>query len=221
MLFFDLDETLYPRASGVVPRIDLRINRYLEEKLRIHADEVDRVRRGWWAEFGTTLAGLQAHHSIDPDDYLRFIHDIELDDVLARDEALLSLLTELPSRKAVFTNASRWHAARVLERLGVATAFEAVVALEDLGYVPKPAAGAFARVLERTAAQAAESTLIDDNRANLLAAKALGMRTIWVGEGAVPDGADAVVTTIHDLMTTASWIGRDRRRRGPLAMPNQ
>jgi putative hydrolase of the HAD superfamily len=198
LLLFDLDETLYPRSLGVVPRVDVRINRYLEERVGIVAAEVDALRRRYWAEFGTTLSGLIAHHAIDPDDYLRFIHDIEIDDLLARDEALLTVLRALPGRKAVFTNSSRRHAARVLERLGVAAAFEAVVALEDLEYVAKPAAGAFERVLARLAAHAEISTLIDDNVRNVAAAKKLGLRTVWVGEGAT-DGADHVVRTVAEL----------------------
>ena len=181
-----------------MPRVDIRINRYLEERVGIVAAEVDAVRRRYWAEFGTTLSGLIAHHAIDPDDYLRFIHDIEIDDVLARDEALLAVLSALPGRKAVFTNSSRYHAGRVLERLGVAGAFEAVVALEDLEYVAKPAAGAFERALARVGAQAEISTLIDDNVRNVAAAKKLGLRTVWVGEGST-DGADHVVATVADL----------------------
>ena len=199
VLLFDLDETLYPRSLGVVPRVDVRINRYLEEKVGIAAADVDAVRRRYWAEFGTTLSGLIAHHAIDPDDYLQFIHDIEIDDLLTRDEALLTLVSALPGRKAVFTNSSRYHAGRVLERLGVTGAFEAVVALEDLGYVAKPAAGAFERVLGRLGARAEISTLIDDNVRNVAAAKKLGLRTVWVGEGET-EGADHVVATVAELV---------------------
>ena len=199
VLLFDLDETLYPKSLGVVPRVDVRINRYLEERIGVAAAEVDTLRRRYWAEFGTTLSGLIAHHAIDPEDYLRFIHDIEIDDLLARDEALLALLSALPGRKAIFTNASRHHAGRVLARLGVTGAFEAVVALEDLEYVAKPATGAFERVLARLGARAEISTLIDDNVRNVAAAKKLGLRTVWVGEGST-DGADHVVATVADLV---------------------
>ncbi|MGH7806192.1 MAG: pyrimidine 5'-nucleotidase [Candidatus Binatia bacterium] len=198
VLLFDLDETLYPRSLGVVPRVDLRINRYLEERVGIVAAEVDALRRRYWAEFGTTLSGLIAHHAIDPDDYLEFIHDIEIEDLLVPDEALFALLSALPGRKAVLTNASRRHAGRVLERLGVAPAFEAVIALEDLEYVAKPASGAFERALARLAARAAGSTLIDDNVRNVAAAKKLGFRTVWVGEGTT-EGADHVVGTVGEL----------------------
>ena len=207
VLLFDLDETLYPRRLGVVPRVDVRINRYLEEKVGIDAAEVDALRRRYWAEYGTTLSGLLAHHDIDPDDYLRFIHDIEIDDVILQDDALLELLAELPGRKAVFTNASRWHAERVLRRLGVGAAFETVVALEDLDYVAKPKAGAFERALARVASRAEHATLIDDNALNVAAAKKLGFRTIWIGEGSRIDGADFAAATVHGLREILSRAG--------------
>jgi putative hydrolase of the HAD superfamily len=198
-LFFDLDDTLYPRTAGVVPRVDRRINRFLEERVGIAAGEVDETRRRYWREHGTTLRGLMLHHAVDPDEYLAFVHDVDLDDVLAPDAALAALLEALPGRKAVFTNGSRRHAERVLARLGVSAAFVAVYALEDLGYVPKPFPTAYETVLRLAAVEAATATMLDDNPLNLPPAKAIGMRTIGVGEGPFPDGADVVVATIHEI----------------------
>src|SRR2546423_8030952 len=110
VLFFDLDNTLYSDRLGVVSRIDLRINEYLQARIGIPPAQVDTVRRGFWAEHGTTLRGLMIRHSVDADDCLDFVHDIELADLLAPDSRLRSLLEQLPGRKAVFSNASRVHA---------------------------------------------------------------------------------------------------------------
>jgi putative hydrolase of the HAD superfamily len=203
VLFFDLDNTLYPLSLGVVARIDERINAYLHERVGIAAAEVDGVRRRFWAEHGTTLRGLMVGHRVDADDYLDFVHDIVLDDLLRPDPDLAALLERLPGRKIVFTNASRTHARRVLAALGVAGSFEAVHSLEDLGYVPKPAPEAFRVVLERSGARAADCSLIDDLRQNLAAAKRLGMRTIWIDEsengGAPDDTIDHVVARVHAI----------------------
>lgn len=198
-LFFDLDDTLYPRAAGVVPRVDRRINRFLEERVRIPAGSVDETRRRYWREHGTTLRGLMLHHAVDPDEYLAFVHDVDLDDVLTPDAALAALLETLPGVKAVFTNGSRRHAERVLARLGISAAFVAVYALEDLDYVPKPFPTAYETVLRLAGVEAAAATLLDDNPLNLPPAKAIGMRTIGVGEGPFADGCDAVVATIHEI----------------------
>ena len=40
-LFFDLDDTLYPSASGLWEAIRQRMTTYMEERLGFSADEVD------------------------------------------------------------------------------------------------------------------------------------------------------------------------------------
>jgi putative hydrolase of the HAD superfamily len=202
VLLFDLDNTLYPRSRGVVARIGQRINDYLHVRLGIPASEVDRLRRRLWAEYGTTLAGLSAERSVDEDEYLEYVHDVELADLLKPDPALGAMLERLPVRKVVFSNASRAHAERVLDLLRLEKRFEGVIGLEDLGYVPKPRAGAFRSALDRLGASAERCSLIDDLRANLAAAKRLGMRTIWVDEGESDRGdetIDHVVANVHDI----------------------
>jgi len=198
--FFDLDNTVYAEDLGVVARIDQRINQYLEVRLGVPTAEVDGMRRRFWAEHGTTLRGLMSHHAVDADDYLRYVHDVDLADLLAPDEPLRALLARLPGRKAIFSNASRAHAARVLGLLGLDGAFETVIGLEDLGYVPKPQPAAFRIALDRLAADPCASTLIDDLLPNLRAAKRLGMRTVWIGAGGVPDSAiDHVVARVSEI----------------------
>jgi putative hydrolase of the HAD superfamily len=207
VLFFDLDNTLYPHRLGVVTRIDDRINEYLERRLGVPSAEVDALRRRFWAEHGTTLRGLTAHHAIDADDYLAYIHDIEIEDLLQPDLELRALLARLPGRKVVFSNAARTHARRVLDRLGLADAFETVIALEDLGYVPKPDAEAFRIALTHAETDGKGCALIDDLTNNLAAAKRLGMRTIWVAEhhdGSPLDAAldstiDHVIGRVHEI----------------------
>jgi putative hydrolase of the HAD superfamily len=140
---------------------------------------------------------LAAEHFVDADDYLDYVHDIELADLLTPDPTLGTMLERLPGRKVVFSNASRAHAERVLALLRLEKSFESVIGLEDLGYVPKPNARAFQSALERVGEQAEHCSLIDDLRANLAAAKRLGMRTIWVAEG-VDGAADETVDHVID-----------------------
>ena len=199
-LFFDLDNTLYAERLGVVARIDERINEYLRVRLAVPATDVDRMRREFWAQHGTTLRGLMEHHAVDADDYLEFIHDVALGDLLVAEPRLRALLGRLPGRKAIFSNASRRHVGRVLDLLGLRDAFDAVIGLEDLGYVPKPQPQAFRIALDRLGASAQASTLIDDLRPNLRAAKQLGMRTVWVGSGGERDDAiDHVVAHVLEI----------------------
>jgi putative hydrolase of the HAD superfamily len=199
MLLFDLDNTLYSSGLGVVPRIDRRINEYMAARLGIAHLEVDAMRREFWAEHGTTLRGLMTRYRVDPDDYLRYVHEIEIDDLIAPDAELRRELDRLPVTKAIFSNACRSHAWKVLDRLGIAECFQAVVVLEDLGYVPKPMPEAYRTVLDLVGAPAERCSLIDDMLPNLIPAKKLGMRTIWVSDSAGAEGADAVIPRIHAI----------------------
>ena len=82
LLLFDLDETLYPPTSGLWNTIAQRMQDYMVEKLGIPADRADTIRRSYFEKYGTTLRGLQANYQVDAVDFLRYVHDIPLDQVL-------------------------------------------------------------------------------------------------------------------------------------------
>lgn len=63
---------------------------------------------------------------------------------------------------------------RDLDRLGIANAFDAVVASCDVGAV-KPQAAMYREALRRAGARADEAFFVDDNESNVAAAAALGM----------------------------------------------
>lgn len=200
VLLFDLDNTLYSHELGVVARIDRRINEYMSSRLGIPAGEVDAMRRRFWAESGTTLRGLMAEHPVDPEDYLRYVHEVDLSDLLREDEELRAILGRVGGRKVVFSNASRAHASKVLDLLGIADRFDAVLTLEDFAYVPKPFPDAYATVLARLRAEPRECTLVEDTLSNLAPARGIGMRTVWVGDPEQDErSVDFVIPRVHEI----------------------
>lgn len=207
-LLLDVDNTLYPRARGVVDRVDVLINRYLVERLGIGEAEVDHVRRELWREYGTTLHGLMWRRPVDRDDYLAFVHAIELDGLLAPEPALGAMLGSLPLMKVAITNGSRAHARAVLSRLGVGDVFFGVYALEQLDYVPKPYVQAYQTVLRALHARGDDCVLVEDSGTNLRAARQLGMATVHVADGHPPDpAAQAVIGSIHELPAALARLG--------------
>ena len=200
VLLLDLDETLYPRGNGVLERIDARINAYLRERIGIPANEVDALRNRLRNEHGTTMRGLEAHYELDVDDYLSIVHRVDLSDLLSPAPELRGLLQRLPGRKAVFTNAPQHHAEQVLRLLDLADTFEAVLTLEDFGLKPKPDPRAYAAVTTRLGVQGRDCVFVDDTRANLIGARASGMRTVWLApEPAHDDEVHHVITGLHEL----------------------
>jgi putative hydrolase of the HAD superfamily len=180
-LLFDLDNTLYAPERNLFGLIDERINRYMHEVVGIPLEEVDELRCIYWQRYGVTMQGLMRHHQVDPEDYLDYVHDIDVASRLAPDPTLRRVLEELPLRRAVFTNASTGHGERVLQALGLSDVFEEIFDIRVANYLPKPYPEPYHAVLARLCLPAGRCIMVEDTPENLQTAKALGMGTILVG----------------------------------------
>src|SRR5215213_4863465 len=94
-ILFDLDETLYPATSGLMPAIGDRMRMYLEQRYDLDPERAHELQRRYWLEYGTTLRGLMLEREIDPQDYLDFVHNVEVTQYVHPDERLLKILTDI------------------------------------------------------------------------------------------------------------------------------
>ena len=179
---FDLDNTLYPPELRLFDQIEVRMTEYVMRNVGVDEAEANRLRKLYWMEYGTTLAGLMAVHGLDPDPYLAEVHDIDLSAIPELVE-LRAAIDALPGRKIVYTNGSRAHAVNVSAALGLSGAFDALYGIEDADYVPKPAAAAFERVFGRDAHDSRRAAMFEDDPRNLAIPHRSGMRTVLVGPG--------------------------------------
>jgi putative hydrolase of the HAD superfamily len=199
-LVFDLDDTLYPPGSGLFYEVGGRIHRYLHERMGFSEGEVAQVRHHYYEQYGTTLRGLQLNHQVDTDDYLRYVHDVDVARYLRPDPALDAALGTLPQEKVVFTNATAEYSRRVMDVLGVAHHFGRIVDIYALNFHCKPNPEAYRILLETLPARGPECLLVEDNLRNLRAGKAVGMRTVWVYPGVgEQDGAEWVVSSAAEV----------------------
>lgn len=176
---FDLDNTLYPPQARLFDQIEVNMTRYVMETLGVSRAEADRLRQHYWAEHGTTLAGLMQEHDIDPGPYLIEVHEISLDH-LEPDSELNARIRALPGRKIVYTNGSAPYAGRVIAQRGLSGAFDAVYGVEDAGFLPKPQQQAFDRIFARDGVVARRAAMFEDDARNLKAPYVMGMRTVHV-----------------------------------------
>lgn len=190
-ILFDLDDTLYPRQAGIMNQIRTLMLRYMQTRLDLSPKEADQLRHHYLLTYGTTMRGLQVNHQIDPEDFLHYVHDIPLDRYLQSNPELDAVLASLPHEKVIFTNASREHAERVLDQLGIRRHFARIVDIRDMDYESKPQALAYRRICELLEVEPGECLLVEDNVRNLRPAKALGMTTVLVGQP--EDSTDGVV----------------------------
>ncbi len=198
---FDLDDTLYARATGLWPAIGQRITQYMVQRIGLEPSEAVALRHHYLEAFGTTLNGLRHDYGVDPDDYLGFVHDLPLDQYLQPSPELSEMLARLPLRKVIFTNADAPHARRVTERLGIAQHFERIIDLRALDFVNKPDPRAYAQALALTGAQAAECVFVDDAPRNLQPAHELGMLAVLVSPAGdpLPAGIDYQIDSVLEL----------------------
>ena len=179
---FDLDNSLYPASTNLFELIDVRMGEYISKRLGCTSAEARTIQKGFFRDHGTTLAGLMKEHSVEPREFLDYVHDIDLAR-LAADPRVVAALDLLPGRKLVFTNGDEVYARRVLDRLGLANAFEAVHDIHAMDYVPKPDPAAYAAMCERHSIVPARALFAEDMARNLVPAKRLGMTTVWVDNG--------------------------------------
>jgi putative hydrolase of the HAD superfamily len=188
---FDLDNTLYPVEAEFMGLIEKRMTAFVARETGLPYEAAHALQKRYLHEHGTTLAGLMAHHEIDPERFLNEVHDVSMDGLVA-DPALDAALGRLPGRRLVFTNGDAGHADRVLKKLGIAHHFEAVFHITSADYIPKPQPEAFARMIRAHEVDPRVTAFFEDSERNLAPAAALGMTTVLVGPHAEASSAPHV-----------------------------
>jgi putative hydrolase of the HAD superfamily len=195
---FDLDNTLYPASCRLFDQIHARMTRFIAERLGVSPEAALVVQKTYFREHGTTMRGLMAVDGVDPQEFMRFVHDVDLARVPA-DPVLAAALARLPGRKIVHTNGSRAHAERLLDHLGIAAAFCGIVDVADAGYEPKPALAGYRELCRRHAVDPAAALMVEDMAKNLVPAAALGMTTAWL-RGTIEWAAAGQGNHIHHIV---------------------
>lgn len=204
-ILFDLDDTLYTTSSGMMQEISERMSDYMVTRLGVPRDDVDRQRKDYWARHGTTLRGLYIERQIDPQDFLDYVHNVNVAGYLQPDPKLAAMLAQLPQAKSIFTNAPADYARRVMRALGVEKYFENIFDINFIGYESKPNPFAYDCVVAALPVPTCECLFIDDTARNLVPAKNLGMKTAWLRVTEERYGAnghasaDFVIASIYDV----------------------
>jgi putative hydrolase of the HAD superfamily len=176
---FDLDKTLYCASNGIFAQIESRMTDYVMAFLKLPREAAYARQKDLYRAYGTTLNGLMLEHGASPDDYLHYVHDIDLSS-LGPDAALTAEIEKLPGRRFVFTNGCRDHAARILGRLGMNHLFDAVWDIRTIAFKPKPHMEAYQSVVASAGLDCGQSAMFEDIARNLVPARAMGMTTVWL-----------------------------------------
>jgi putative hydrolase of the HAD superfamily len=203
---FDLDNTLYPASCDLFALIDAKMTLYIQNMLGCDHGEARATQKSYFKTHGTTLSGLMAHHTVDPHEFLDFVHDIDMAR-LSPDAALNQAIEALPGRKLVFTNGNATYAQRVLDALNLGTSFEAIHDIHAIDYVAKPDPRGYDTLCQQHKITPTTAFFAEDMARNLRPAKAIGMATLWINNGSEHGSSEACPSFIdHETHDLAAWL---------------
>ena len=176
---FDLDNTLYPPEENIFSQIDQKMTSFIADNLKISIEEAFNIQKQNFIDHGTTLAGFMnsGNNKIDPDKFLEFVHDINLNS-LKEDSDLRKILLLLPGKKYIFTNGTKKHAENVLKKLNLENIFQSIFGIKEANYLPKPNLETYNLFLKTYNIDPKTSIMFEDMGRNLIPAKELGMKTV-------------------------------------------
>ena len=176
---FDLDNTLYSGKTRVFEQVDKKMSEYISKKLNVSTAEAKEIQKNYFHEYNTTLNGMIKNHKIDADEFLEFVHNIDID-FLKKDLILGEELKKLDGKKIIFTNGPRKHALNVTKRIGIDQYFDDIFDIIDSEFVPKPAIQPYKKLVEKHKIDPKLCGFVEDIARNLKPAYEMGMKTVWI-----------------------------------------
>jgi putative hydrolase of the HAD superfamily len=176
---FDLDNTLYSGDTKVFDQVDKKMSAFISEKLKINIEEAKRIQKNYFHEYNTTLNGMIKNHKIDANEFLEFVHDVDLS-FLKPDKPLENEISKLTGKKIIFTNGSRAHAKNVTKRIGIDKLFDGVFDIVESDFIPKPSIEPYKKIIENYKIEPQYCIFFEDIARNLKPAHELGMKTVWI-----------------------------------------
>jgi putative hydrolase of the HAD superfamily len=191
-LLLDLDHTLYPPDNGLLDEIHRRMESFVAEALGVSPAEASRIRDDFRRRHGTTMRGLAREHRIEPDRFLRAVHDGLPGPFLRPDPDLLSALASCGMPVHIFSNAPGDYVRRAVRLLGLEAHVDRLFDLESSGYEGKPHDAAYRVVEEALGVPPSDLLFLDDSLDNVRSARARGWEALWVSHGRRTEGVEAV-----------------------------
>ncbi len=176
---FDCDGVLYSDLEAVFGQVSKRMTEYISKKLNLDLKKAKELQTNYFHKYNTSLNGLMIHHDISPNEFLDYVHDINLD-FLEKDLVLRKELLNLDAKKFIFSNGSHSHIVNISKSLGIDDLFDGAFDITDCNFVPKPLIEPYEKLVKKFNIDPKETVFVEDIAINLEPAKKLGMKTVWL-----------------------------------------
>ena len=82
-LLLDLDGVCYGKHNNyslekVFGQVSKRMTKFISERLKIDIDAAKELQTNYFYKYNTSLNGLMIHHNIPPQEFLKYVHTIDL-----------------------------------------------------------------------------------------------------------------------------------------------
>ena len=176
---FDLDNTLYQGQTRVFEQVSKKMGHYISSKLNVDLKKAKEIQRDYFHTYNTTLNGMMVKHNINPEEFLEYVHDIDIS-FLKKDKILREELVKLKGKKYIMSNGSHSHIKNVCKHLGVDDLFNGAFDITDSNFVPKPLIDPYNKMIKKFNIDPKKSLIIEDLASNLEQPKKLGFLTVWL-----------------------------------------
>ena len=82
-LLLDLDGVCYGKHNNyslekVFGQVSNRMTKFISERLKIDLESAKKLQTDYFYKYNTSLNGLMIHHNIPPDEFLEYVHTIDI-----------------------------------------------------------------------------------------------------------------------------------------------
>ncbi|KAG0235494.1 hypothetical protein BGW41_000739 [Actinomortierella wolfii] len=219
VFFFDIDNCLYPKSTGIAALMRKRIEDYFAN-VGFPVDEYQDLSYRYYLDYGLAIRGLVKNH---PDD--KVDGSLPLETILQDDPELRNMIKTLNvEKKWLFTNAGKNHALRVIKYLGLEGLFDGLTYcdyLED-DFACKPERKAFEKAMrEAGVVHGSNCFFVDDSAANVDMAMDLGWTAVHVADDcSTSNFGHFQISNVKELPKVLPWLWDPSRAPTPIPRRN-
>jgi len=205
---FDLDNTIYSPNTKIFDEIDNRMKKYISKLLKISESEAFKIQKLYYKEFGTTLSGLIKNHNVNADEFLDYVHKVDLKN-LTESKDLKKSISKLRGKKIIYTNGDLKHAENVLNKLNIWDLFDDIFDIKKSSLIPKPNKESLESLINFYNLNPRETVYFEDIEINLKNAYDFGITTFLIDHNKRALKKSYVNYSFNTLISALDFLKRE------------
>ena len=205
---FDLDNTIYSPNTKIFDEIDNRMKKYISKLLKISESEAFKIQKLYYKEFGTTLSGLIKNHNVNADEFLDYVHKVDLKN-LTESKDLKKSIAQLGGKKIIYTNGDLKHAENVLNKLNILDLFDDIFDIKKSSLIPKPNKESLESLINFYNLNPRETVYFEDIEINLKNAYDFGITTFLIDHNKRALKKSYVNYSFNTLISALDFLKRE------------